>query len=88
MKVIVLNDSGDFFFDDPVEVAKCPVCNHSVCIEPYRRVKETRSFWNASFYMGYITKSSISCPKCGHHLSVMVPASLGALPDGWEVKHV
>lgn len=88
MNVIVLKDTGDFFFDEPVEVAKCPLCNHSVYAEPYRRVKESRSPWNMSFYEGYITQHSMSCPECGHHLSVMVPASLHTLPSGWEVKHV
>lgn len=87
MNVIVLNDSGDFFFDEPIEVAKCPICGNSVFFEPYTRIKETRSFWN-EFSSGYITKSSVPCNKCGHHLSVMVPASLFELPDGWEVKHV
>lgn len=88
MNVIILKDSGDFFFDEPIEVARCPICESSVHYNPFQRIHDRRSAWDFDCGMGYIIKKSMECPDCGHHLSVAIPASRMTIPKGWEVVRV
>lgn len=87
MKVIVLKDTREFFFDEPVEIARCPICDTPMFLEPFKRIEDKRTFWNP-FEKDYLIEKSMHCKECGHHLTVTIPASLHMLPTGWEVKYV
>lgn len=87
MNVIVLKDSGDFFFDEAIEIGRCPLCERSIYMEPFERVHDNRTLWS-SFESLFIARRPTECPECGHRISVLVPANIKVLPESWEVRYV
>lgn len=86
MIVYVLKGTDEFFFDEPIEIARCPICELPVMLPSYERVCGAPGGWeHAKENLVYAALPAIHCVKCGHHLNPLVPSSPKALPDGWKV---